>query len=408
MKSRNESGKNILLIHRYFWPDRSSCSAILFYISKNFLNNKNNFDIVTSYPKRFNIKLSKENVRKTDFKSGLSIKRINLFIESNSPIQRIINSILLAFHGSIKLIRYRYDIVIVTSCPPVLTAFILTVITKFINTKLIYYCMDINPEIGMVNGDFKNKFLIKLMLTLDKWTCSNASKVVVHSNSMKNTILKRYDQKINPNIEIINSFTVPLKAKKIQKGIVNLIKNKKGINVIYAGNVGRFQGLENVVKQFSKLRNHKDIRLIILGEGVEKNKLKILSKTLNANIIFLDHVSYEVSKSIIEECDLGLVSLIPDIHKYAYPSKTMAYLEKSVPILGLIEKDSDLSKDIIRNDIGYVIPLNDEKGLINLLLNLNKDHSWKIKLRKNAFEFFKKEFSDKVILKKWNNLIKST
>ena len=85
----------------------------------------------------------------------------------------------------------------------------------------------------------------------------------------------------------------------------------------------------------------------------------------------------------------------------------MAYLEKGIPILGLIEKDSALSQDIIRNNIGYVVPLNDEKGLINLLLNLNKDHSWKRKLRQNALKAFKKEFSDKVILRKWNNLITS-
>ena len=32
------------------------------------------------------------------------------------------------------------------------------------------------------------------------------------------------------------------------------------------------------------------------------------------------------------------------MHKYAYPSKTMVYLEQGIPILALIEKESDLAK----------------------------------------------------------------
>ena len=35
------------------------------------------------------------------------------------------------------------------------------------------------------------------------------------------------------------------------------------------------------------------------------------------------------------------------MYKYAYPSKTMAYLEQGIPILAMIEKESDLAQDII-------------------------------------------------------------
>ena len=83
-----------------------------------------------------------------------------------------------------------------------------------------------------------------------------------------------------------------------------------------------------------------------MGDGVERFRLEKLSKELKTNIKFINYVSYEDSKKIIETADLGLVSLMPNMYKYAYPSKTMVYLEQGIPILALIEKESDLAKKI--------------------------------------------------------------
>lgn len=395
--------RDILLVSRYFWPDRSSCSEILYYVAKNFNRKKYNVDVISGIPQRFKINYSKKNLINLDKQHKLNIDRINLFKETKSAIPRIINAFSLSIYGVLKLLKNNHQIVIVTSCPPIITSFILCFICKIFRKKFIYYCMDINPEIGIITGDLNNKIINKIMITLDKWTCKNSSKVIVHSKSMKISLLDRGNLK-NTKIEIINSFTVP-KKNLIVDSKVTMKKNKQNnVSIIYAGNIGRFQGLDKVIRNFAYLKDHKDIKLIILGEGEEKEKLKILSKQLNANIVFKDHVSYEESKEIIKKADLGLISLIPHIHKYAYPSKLMTYLEQGVPILGIIEGESDLAKDVIRNKAGYVVSIQDPNGLVDLLISLKKDNSWKEKLQKNCIEAFNKEFSYKVIIPKWNNI----
>ena len=120
---------------------------------------------------------------------------------------------------------------------------------------------------------------------------------------------------------------------------------------------------------------------------------------------FIDHVSQEESKTIIQKADLGLISLIPNIYKYAYPSKLMSYLEKGIPILGLIEKNSDLAKDIEENKIGFVIPLYDHINLRDLLINLQNNLYWKKNLKRHSLLTFKKKFSSNIMLKKWENII---
>tara|TARA_Y100000589_G_scaffold332055_1_gene388881 strand:- start:3200 stop:4456 length:1257 start_codon:yes stop_codon:yes gene_type:complete len=400
----------LLIVNLHFWPDKSSCSAILFHIAKELSKDISPVEIITSKPKKFNSNFTNLELKKYDRESDLKIHRLPLLRENLSAYPRIFNALMLGFYTAFKLLTSNYKIVIATSSPPILTAFIISLIAKLRKIRFIYYCMDINPEIGILTGDFKNNFLSKLMLSLDKFSCINASPTIVHSISMKETLLRRFNNR-KIQIKIINSLTVPIKSiNKNKTKVLNTISfNSQSINnglqIIFAGNIGRFQGIENIIHAFKYLIEYDDIRLIILGDGFEKNKLKKLSKSLGTNVEFLDMTSYDQAKDIISRADLGLVSLKPNMYKFAYPSKTMTYLEQGIPILAMIEKESDLALDIVNENIGFVVPLKEHRELANLLIKLNKNHDWKEKLKKSSLKAFEKKFSDKVILNKWGKLI---
>ena len=183
--------KKILLISRNFWPDRSSCSSILYEVANNFSEKRNIVEIITSFPKKYQIKISKEQLFEIDKGHNLKINRINLLHENRSAWPRILKALLLSIHGSLKFIREKHNVVIVTSTPPILTAFILCIFCKIYRKKFLYYCMDINPEIWIISGDFKSRLLNEMMMKIDTWTCRNSTKVIVHSYSMNKTLLKR-------------------------------------------------------------------------------------------------------------------------------------------------------------------------------------------------------------------------
>ena len=52
-KPSNKDIKSLLIINRHFWPDKSSCSAILFHLAKKFSIDIKNVSVITSKPKRF-------------------------------------------------------------------------------------------------------------------------------------------------------------------------------------------------------------------------------------------------------------------------------------------------------------------------------------------------------------------
>lgn len=404
-KKQKSDIKKILIVNLHFWPDNSSCSSILHHIAKKLSLEINEVDVITSKPKRFGSNFKRQELAIFKNATDLKVIRLPLLKENLKAFPRIFNAFFLGVYSFIKILVSNYQIVITTSSPPVLTAFIIAIASKIKKIRFIYYCMDINPEIGIDSGDFKNRFLIKLMFDLDKFSLISASPLIVHSKSMQKTLEKRFkDKKID--VKIVNSLSVP-KEINYKKNIFleGLDCKKKGLKIIYAGNIGRFQGLENIIYTFQYLSDYKEIELTILGEGVEKIKLKNLSKKLGTNVKFLDYISYDLAKVFISQADLGLVSLIPNMYKYAYPSKTMSYLEQGLPILATLEKESDLGKDIKKNKFGFVVPINEHKNLADLLIKLSNDVSWKKKYRESSLKIYESKFSEKVILDKWQKII---
>jgi len=402
----NKKIKNLLIVNLHFWPDKSSCSAILFHIAKELSFEIKKVDIVTSRPKRFGSNFSKSELNEIDNSTDLRIFRLSLLKENLSALPRILNAIYLGSYAFIKILFSDYQIVIATSSPPILSAFLISIATKIKKIRFIYYCMDINPEIGILSGDFKNNFIKNIMFALEKFTCFNSNPIIVHSSSMQRTLENRYLNK-KLNIKIVNSLSVPRFKNNLTNTNSFYRHNENGLRIIYAGNIGRFQGLENIIYTFKLLVDYKDIELIFLGEGVEKSKLKALSKKFQTNIKFKGYTSYDEAKSIISKSDLGLISLIPNMHKLAYPSKTMSYLEQAIPILALIEEESDLAQTIIKNKIGFVSDIYNHQNLADLLIKLSINQSWKVDLKKSCFETFHNEFSETIILDKWRDIIYS-
>ena len=108
--------------------------------------------------------------------------------------------------------------------------------------------------------------------------------------------------------------------------------------------------LESFIDAMDLLKNFHDIELVFLGEGAALNSLKKRADG-NKRIKFFPHQKLNIARQIISESDLGIVSLLTDVYKYAFPSKTMAYLSESCPLLVAVESKSELFRFVVTNKI---------------------------------------------------------
>lgn len=397
----------LLVVHRYYWPDKTSCSNILYnivnYLSKNF-----DIDVLSSKPSYYSKALyTKKKIPTVEIINNTIITRLSLENETNSRFIRIKNAIILSIYILIKSIFTKYDVIISTTAPPVLNGFFSALASKLTNTKFIYFCMDINPEIGkQVTKDFENKIFYSFLLKLDKWACQTASLILVHSKNMFLTLQQRYSKNLI-NIKIMRHFSPEINEtiKNIKSNFM-IFKPSSKLKIIYAGNIGRFQGFNNVVDAMCLISQRKDIELLIIGEGNEKSFMIDQVKRKKANIKFLNYVSPNKVKQIIEKSDVGLMTLIPNVYRFSSPSKIPTYLEMGKPIIAIVEKNSHIAKDIISKEYGIVV---DFKNIINSLAkNLIQlaDNKKILKIKSlNAKKTYNKYYSNNLILNQWENLI---
>ena len=393
----------ILLIHRYFWPDHSNCGQILWHLTQKLATQGYQVDVLTALPSK---DLNSKKIVSENFQilTNIKIERIDLSIENNSPIIKIINALKLGLRTNFLAIKNKYDIIISTSIPPITGGLFAAVAASMSKAKFVYFCMDLHPEVGKISKDFSNPILFSLLQKIDNWSCSKAHPVIVHSLDMKNSLLFRGSNN-KFDIEIINNFSIPTEEINESTFKLEFNLNENELNIIFAGNLGRFQSLNKVIDAMIHLKGRNDIKLFIVGDGAVKKELISKVHATKANVEFFDQHPANVVKKMISKADIGLVSLSKNIYKYGYPSKIMTYLEQGKPIIAALEKESEIVRLMEQNNYGFNISDLNPKNISEFLIKLSENKSWKFKMSLNAKKTYEKYFSNKIILSKWSKIL---
>ena len=182
--------------------------------------------------------------------------------------------------------------------------------------------------------------------------------------------------------------------------------DNESFNLLFAGNIGRFQGLDVLIEAMGLLVTQQPhIRLIMMGEGTAKKELEHRARELNANVEFVGHHSVAVAKLAMQKVDLGFVSLVPGIIKYAYPSKTMTYLEQGCPLLVAVEPQSSLAKDVERNGVGLAVPSGDVNALKNTIIKIAEDDTKLRDMKEKALVLGSSDYSEANVLPVWSYML---
>ena len=127
---------------------------------------------------------------------------------------------------------------------------------------------------------------------------------------------------------------------------------KNMVNFTFAGNIGKVQNLENIIKAFCLLSDvhQKKSQLNIIGDGSYLDHLISLASS-NRNIIFYGKKPRSEMASYYKVSDFLIISLIDKpIFSVTVPAKTQTYIAAKKPILAIINGDT---ASIIRdNNLG--------------------------------------------------------
>lgn len=337
----------ITIVYRYFWPDVAPYGLLLEEMIPRLVREGHEINVFTAQP-AYRVAEGEAVFPSHESKFGANIYRTNLFRERGSSIIKAVNMLLFTFKAVLRILfGQKQDIYWVGTTPPVIQSFFVVLAARIRGAKTIYQMQDIHPEIAIAGGVMSSSVVTKLLRWLDNFTLKNASVVTVLSRDMEKVISQH--SKSKANIKVINNFAL---------GVSNISRKKKSrkpIKFVYAGNIGKFQNLKALVSAFSRLEPE-DAVLEMVGDGVLRKELESFSlKRGIENINFHGQKTSSETFEYLTKCDVGLISLSPELYQYAYPTKIHTYLAANLRLIAMIETESTLADIVRSNGLGETI-----------------------------------------------------
>lgn len=259
---------------------------------------------------------------------------------------------------------------------------------KYYNSKTLLMLWDIFPQNAKDLKIIKNNFVFEYFKYKEKKMYEIFDKVVCNCEGQIEYILKNNFKKKEELLLVRNSEFIFNDNTKIEDS-----KKEKDIIVIFGGNMGIPQKLENLMLMIKEMKKSNWLKFIFIGNGSEKNKLKKIKEELELeNLQILDQVSRFEYEEIIKQSKIAMISLNENYTVPNFPAKVTGYCKVGIPIFASLDECSYkyLGKFIAENNIGVISKAGNIKDMkekfLHLVNNLEKFSKEKIR------EVYEREF----------------
>ena len=375
-KGTADEKKKILIYAHYYYPDVASTGQILTELAEGL---KEFLDVtvictVPSYTSEVDSYYKKHNYYPESI-NGVEVLRVRVPVFRKSyAVSRIINIVSYFFSAIKATFRVgRQDYIYTISQPPILGG-LLGVVGKLIKGgKLIYNIQDFNPEQVQAVSFTANRFVLGLMMKLDKFSCRKASKVIVVGRDMVETLKSRFGGKppgyVHINNWIDEKTIVPL-PKDHPK--VLAFKEKYGLKdkfvIMYSGNIGLYYDLLEIEKLIEGFKEYKDVVFAFVGQGAVLEEMTSCKKAHHLdNVVFIPYQDKEDLVYSLNAGDVHFVVNAKGIKGVSVPSKIYGVMAVGKPVLGILEEGSEARLIVEEADCGRVVAPSDYPAITDLI-----------------------------------------
>lgn len=356
----------VTAIHRYFWPDSPPYASFLRQIAGRWVEDGHEVEILTGQPSYAS---GAEQRPQTERLDGFRIRRLPVLRDRSGGWRQMANLVVFPLMVALRILTSRRpDVVMCSTVPQVTLGWAVSAAARLRGAGFIYHCMDLHPEIGRISGEFSNPLLYRILARIELATVRRADRIVVLSEDMRRSVLAR-DVSLADRVVILNNWALP---DFDEPEPAPLPEPSPGVlRVVFTGNLGRFQGLDSVVSSLAGLPDEVRVEVVFMGEGRALPEIQRAAETLadrpSADVVFLPQGPPSAAKALMRTAHLGLVTLVPEVVRYAYPSKTATYAGEGLPLLVLCEQDSELASSVREHRLGWTAEASDETALVRAL-----------------------------------------
>lgn len=251
-----------------------------------------------------------------------------------------------------------------------------------------YYCvvMDIYPQL-MVEYDMmgQDAVLTKLLSWLSSLSLRKADGVIVIGRCMAEHVKALGVQP--EHIHFIPNWSDERLVYPVGHE-TNRLRKEWGLEgkfvVLYSGNMGFSHYFDDILTVAEQMKNQEDVTFVFVGRGSRHGEVKSRVESCQlTNVLLLPFQNINTLAQSLSAGDLHLVVLRENCTGLAVPSKSYGILAAGRPILYQGNKNGEIARMILEQDVGAVVPCGDVEGLKQSILKyINQPDLCKIQGRK--------------------------
>ncbi len=287
------------------------------------------------------------------------------------------------------------DVYFVFATSPLLIAIPAIILKKFRNKPLVIWYQDLWPESFVaVTQSRPHSPLVKFLNLVTRWIYKNTDVMMIQSEAFRKSLTQHgYSGKV----VYIPNWSPEVEEVKTTPAWVSDLDSQKCI-ITFAGNIGKAQALETLLKTAQSLKNSTALFLIV-GDGSDKERLQALAQKWDLkNVVFVGRKPLEDMPALFEKSHFLYASLAKDeLFSLTLPSKVQSYMAASKPLI--VSLNGEGARIVNEAQAGFSASAESSEELtlvVEKALKLSQVE--REKLGENARRYYQKCFDKKHVL----------
>jgi glycosyltransferase involved in cell wall biosynthesis len=282
--------------------------------------------------------------------------------------------------------------------PPIFQGATAWVLARLKRVPLLFEVRDLWPAFAVAVGVLKNPILIRLSEWLERFLYHHADMVVVNSPGFVQHVQSRGARKV----ELVPNGTDTTMFSPGVDGVA--FRQSHGLSTqfvaMYAGAHGLSNDLGVVLEAAKELLPHKEIMIVLLGDGKDKPALQAEAARQGLiNLVFIPPVPKLEMPVALSASDACIAILKPlKMYRTTYPNKVFDYMAAGKPVILAIE---GVIKDVVEGaGAGIPVTPGDAHALAQAILRLAGDQELAHQMGRQARMYVESHFDRSTLASK--------
>jgi colanic acid biosynthesis glycosyl transferase WcaI len=367
----------ILVVTPYYQPDGGPSAPLFAMLCEQLVRRAHDVTVVAAvphYPSGHVPPAYRHRRAWREMRNGVRILRVPVpSLDRSRLALRLVQFLSFQLGASRAGRECAYDVLLVTN-PAIHAGLPFASLGPWRHKPAVFSVHDVYPDAGVDLGIFRYRAVIAAVAGLERYCLDRAASVRILSESFA-APLERLGVPRSKMVLIYDWVDTDLIRPMPRH---NAFSHEHGLDdryvVLYAGNIGLSQGLENILTAAGSLAADGDIQFVFVGDGASLPYLRAQANEAGlSNILFLPFQPREFLPEVLATADVSLVSLQRGAAVRSLPSKTFSILASGRPLVASLDEGSDSWNLIQRARAGICVPPESPAQLVEAILALKHD-----------------------------------